>query len=124
MLVVRLPDGPRRGIPAWMFDPAVCNEVRKLPRPLVEAQALLDIAHLLELDVQRKITARDERNSNNQTQVGSQTTSHPNTPSLGRGDPSGEANSRSRKSRVRGSVKAIDRGGRNADHRKTKRRAK
>lgn len=124
MLVVRLPDGSRRGIPAWMFDPAVCNEVRKLPRPLVEAHALLEIADLLELNHQRKITACDEHNSNNQTQVGIQITSRPNTPSFGRGHPSGEANSRSRKSRVRDAVKTTDRGGRNADHRKTKRRAK
>src|ERR1041385_27525 len=35
MLVARLPDGSRRGIPAWMFDPAVCNEVRKLSRPII-----------------------------------------------------------------------------------------
>ena len=123
MLVARLPDGSRRGIPAWMFDPAVCNEVGKLSRPVVETRALLEIAHLLELNGQRKITARDERNSNNKTETGFQNTSHPNTPSLGRGDPAGEANSRSRKSRVRRAVKAIDRGGRNVDHGKPRRRA-
>jgi len=107
-----------------MFDPSVCNEMRKCPRPQIEPHALLEIAHLLELDDQRKITACDERNSNNQTEVGTQITNHPNTPPTGRGDPSGEANSSSRKSRVRGSVKAIGRGGRNAERAKRKRRAK
>jgi hypothetical protein len=123
MLVARLADGSRRGIPAWIFDPSVCNEVRKLSQPVVETRALLEIAHLLELNGQRKITARDERNSNNETETGFQNTGHPNTPSLGRGHPTGEENTRSQKSRVRDAVKATDRGGRNAEHGKPRRRA-
>lgn len=122
MLVARLPDGSRRGIPAWMFDPGVCNEVRKLSRPLIETHALLEIAHLLELNNQRKITARDERNSDNKPEVSSQSTGHPKTSSVGRGDPTREANSRSRKSRMREPDHATDRGGRRVQQ-KSKRRA-
>ena len=112
MIVARLADGSRRGIPAWMFDPAVCNEVRKLSRPLVETHALLEIAHLLELNHQRKVTALDERNSNNEKQAGVQSISHPNPSSLGRGDSPPKANPGSRQSRMREAVQAVDRGGR------------
>lgn len=122
MLVARLPDGSRRGIPAWMFDPAVCDKVLKVSRPLVEAHTLLEIAHLLELNSQRKLTARDERKSNNKTEVGGQSIGHPNTSSSGRGDPTGEANSKSRKGRMRDVVHATDRGGRRV-RQKSNRRA-
>jgi hypothetical protein len=44
--------------------------MRKGPRPQIEPHALIEIAHLLELDDQRKITACDECNSNKQTEVG------------------------------------------------------
>jgi hypothetical protein len=122
MLVVRAPDGSRRGVPAWMFDPAVCHEVRKLSQPLVETGALLEIAHLLELNGQRKLSARDERNPNDETQAGIQITGDPNTPSPGRGDPAGEANPGSRKGAVRDAVCATDPSGHRV-RQKSKRRA-
>jgi hypothetical protein len=48
MLVTRLPDGSRRGIPAWMFDETVCREVRQTDRPRVDATSLLELMDLLE----------------------------------------------------------------------------
>lgn len=112
MIVVRSPDGSRRGIPAWMFDPDVCNGVRKLSRPMIGTNALLEIAHLLELNHREKITARDERDCKNQTATGVQSATDPNTPSPGRGDSPGEANSGSRQKRMREPIHAVDRGGR------------
>lgn len=121
MIVVRSLDGSRRGIPAWMFDPAVCNELRKLSRPLVETKALLEIAHLLELNNRAKITARDERNCKNQTATGVQSATDPNTLSPGRGDSPGEANSRSRQSRMREAIHSVDRGGRRVSEKPNRR---
>jgi hypothetical protein len=104
-----------------MFDPGVCNEVRKLARPLIETNALLEIAHLLELNNPGKITARDERNSKSQTPSGVQGATDPNTPPPGRGDSPTEANSRSRQSRMREAVNAIDRGGRRVSEKPNRR---
>jgi len=36
MVVVRLTDGSRQGIPAWMFDPVVCSTVRSSPKPEIK----------------------------------------------------------------------------------------
>ena len=69
MIVVRLPDGSHRGIPAWMFDPVECATVRSAPRSIVEAKALLSIVDLLEVNGWWSRTSGDECNSQAQAQV-------------------------------------------------------
>ncbi len=60
MIVVRLQDGSRRGIPAWMFDEVECARVRDSPRPVVEAKSLLRIVDLLERNGWGNRTGGDE----------------------------------------------------------------
>ena len=66
MLVTRLPDGTRRGIPAWMFDEGICAAVRNSPYPIMEVAALLEIVKLLELNRLEIRSERDERPSQSQ----------------------------------------------------------
>jgi hypothetical protein len=47
MVYVRLADRSTRGVPAWMFDPAVCSTVRVAESPLIDCGALSDMAALL-----------------------------------------------------------------------------
>ena len=47
MVYVRLADRSTRGVPAWMFDPAVCSTVRVAETPLIGCGALADLAALL-----------------------------------------------------------------------------
>ena len=60
MIVVRLQDGSRRGIPVWMFDEVECARVRAIPRPVVEAKSLLRIVDLLEQNGWGNPTGGDE----------------------------------------------------------------
>jgi hypothetical protein len=63
MLVMQLPDGTRRGIPAWMFDEQVCATMSESPYPIVEVASLLEIVKLLEVSGLGIRSARDERKS-------------------------------------------------------------
>ena len=46
---VQLPDRTTRGIPAWMFDELICAGVRPAEQPIIDSQALLRLADLLDL---------------------------------------------------------------------------
>jgi hypothetical protein len=48
MVYVRLADQSTRGVPAWMFDPAVCAGVQLADKPLIEAVAFIELCDLLE----------------------------------------------------------------------------
>lgn len=48
MVYVRLADHSTRGVPAWMFDPAVCSGVRFGDRPVIACDALLNLSRLLD----------------------------------------------------------------------------
>jgi len=48
MVRVRLPNNTTRGIPAWMFDEAICACVRSAEKPIIACQALLKLAQLLD----------------------------------------------------------------------------
>ena len=48
LVYVRMPNNATRGIPAWMFDQAVCGSVRKASFPIVNCQALLSLERLLD----------------------------------------------------------------------------
>jgi hypothetical protein len=45
---VRLPNDTTRGIPAWMFDEAICAFIRPAEKPLIACQALLELSRLLD----------------------------------------------------------------------------
>ena len=48
LVYVRMPNNATRGIPAWMFDQAVCGSVRKAGFPIINCQALLSLGRLLD----------------------------------------------------------------------------
>jgi len=48
MVYVRLADQTTRGVPAWMFDPAVCEGVRLAEESIIDCEALLRLAQLLD----------------------------------------------------------------------------
>ena len=62
-LMLQLPGGARRGIPAWMFDVEVCAVVRHSPHPIVQVDSLLEILDLLELNRLEICSVRDENQS-------------------------------------------------------------
>ena len=47
-MYIRFADGSGKGVPAWMFDPAVCASIRSAETPTVNCAALLRLAQLLE----------------------------------------------------------------------------
>lgn len=82
MLVTRLPDGTRRGIPAWMFDELTCATVRESPHPIVDAASLLALTKLLELNGWEIRIARDERTSESQEVFDAKVAVDPNSTSI------------------------------------------
>src|SRR5262249_57943199 len=49
LVYVRMPNNTTRGIPAWMFDESICTSVRCADRAIIDCQALLRLAQLLDL---------------------------------------------------------------------------
>jgi hypothetical protein len=112
MLVTRLPDGARRGIPAWMFDEEVCAAVRNSPHPIVQVDSLLEIIDLLARNGLEIRSVRDEHKSQSKescdVDVAAAETSHPpvRKPRDRATDPGGE------KVRMRRLASRADRSGR------------
>jgi hypothetical protein len=48
LVYVRMPNNATRGIPAWMFDEAICGSVRNADSPIINCHALLILARLLD----------------------------------------------------------------------------
>ena len=48
LVYVRMPNNATRGIPAWMFDEAICGSVRNADSPIIDCHALLSLARLLD----------------------------------------------------------------------------
>ncbi len=63
MLVALLPDGFRRGIPAWMFDETVCRTVRLTDRPVADTASLLELMDLLDQNGLKTSSVGDEDKS-------------------------------------------------------------
>jgi hypothetical protein len=61
IVYVQLPNRTTRGVPAWMFDEAICARVRCAERPTVDCRALLSLAHLLDSVRPAPRSAGDER---------------------------------------------------------------
>jgi hypothetical protein len=45
---VRLPNNTTHGVPAWMFDEAICAGIRSAEKPTIACQALLKLVQLLD----------------------------------------------------------------------------
>ena len=60
LVYVRMPNNATRGIPAWMFDETICASIRCADRPIVDCQALLRLAQLLDLGVESLGIGRHE----------------------------------------------------------------
>jgi hypothetical protein len=48
LVYVRLPNNTTRGVPAWMFDQAICASVKTAERPIIDSGALWRLAQLLD----------------------------------------------------------------------------
>ena len=51
---IRMPNNATRGIPAWMFDEAICASIRCADRPAFDCRALLRLAQLLDLQAESR----------------------------------------------------------------------
>jgi hypothetical protein len=49
-----MPNNATRGIPAWMFDEAICASIRCADRPTIDCRALLRLAQLLDLQAESR----------------------------------------------------------------------
>ena len=61
IVYVRLANNTTRGIPAWMFDEAICASVRSADRPIIDCQALLRLTRLLDSACSESRSAGHER---------------------------------------------------------------
>lgn len=57
---VRMPNSTGRGIPARMFDEAVCSRIRSGLRPIIECRSLLKLAELLAQQREGRVGGQDE----------------------------------------------------------------
>src|SRR3981081_3815113 len=48
LVYVRMPNKATRGIPAWMFDEAICSSIRCAALPVISCKALLQLTQLLD----------------------------------------------------------------------------
>ena len=60
LVYVRMPNNATRGIPAWMFDETICSSIRCADRPMIDCQALLKLAQLLDLQVESRGIGKHE----------------------------------------------------------------
>jgi hypothetical protein len=60
LVYVRMPNNTTRGIPAWMFDESICASVRCADRAIIDFQALIRLAQLLDLELQSRGIERHE----------------------------------------------------------------
>lgn len=60
MIYVRLPDNSTRGVPAWMFDPAICAGVRLVDEPVIACGGLEQLSRLLDRRAADTRTGVDE----------------------------------------------------------------
>jgi hypothetical protein len=77
-----MPNNATRGIPAWMFDEAICASIRCADRPMIDCQALLKLAQLLDLQMESRGIGRHE-SSFAQSKIASKTPSSPDDTDAG-----------------------------------------
>jgi len=115
MLVTQLPDGTRRGIPAWMFDEVICATVRDSSHPIMDSASLLDLIKLLELNGREIRIARDEHTSESKEVCAVRVAIEPNSTSI-RKPRQRETDPGREKIRVHRVVSRTDRSGRGSSH--------
>lgn len=115
MLVTQLPDGTRRGIPAWMFDEVICATVRESSEPIVDTNSLLELIKLLELNGMEIRIARDERTSESKEACDLKVAVNPNSTSI-RKHRGREADPGREKVRVHRAISRLDKSGRRSSH--------
>jgi hypothetical protein len=78
LVYVKLPNNTTRGVPAWMFDEAICVSVRSAERPMIDCSALLRLAQLLDsVKVERHSAGHDPDHKTPPSTNTTQTTSVP-----------------------------------------------
>jgi hypothetical protein len=82
LVYVRMPNNATRGIPAWMFDETICASIRCADRPMIDCQALLKLAQLLDLQVESRGSGRHE-SSFAQSKIASKARSSPDDTDAG-----------------------------------------
>jgi hypothetical protein len=120
MLVVQLPDGARRGVPAWMFEEEICAAVRHSPHPMVEVTALIEIVKVLELNGRELRSARDECTSPSQKLGNAEVAAHSSNSSI-RKRRKQQAGPGREAVRVCRADSAVDRSGRRSDSQPSRR---
>ncbi len=108
MLVVRLANGSRRGIPTWMFDEVDCCEIRRSATPVVSPESLLEIAKLLELSGLNIPSEGDESKLQSNGGCDVQLTTDTNKPAVRRSRKR-KTDRRNQKTSVRGTDQRVDR---------------
>ena len=109
MLVARLPDNSRRGIPAWMFDAEVCATIRELPHPVIHSASLLEIVDILEHNGLGARNTGDEFKTQSKECCESSSTANSGKPSFSKAR-SRQPDPRGKKIRVRRADSPTDRG--------------
>ena len=82
LVYVRMPSNATRGIPAWMFDETICASIRCADHPIIDCQALLRLAQLLDLQVESRGIERHE-SSFAQSKIASKVPSSPDDTDAG-----------------------------------------
>ena len=82
LVYVRMPNNATRGIPAWMFDETICASIRCADHPMIDCQALLKLAQLLDLQVESRGIGRHE-SSFAQSKIASKAPSSPDDTDAG-----------------------------------------
>jgi hypothetical protein len=98
LVYVRMPNKATRGIPAWMFDEAICANIRCSDQPIINCQALLQLAHLLDRQSESRGIERHE-SSIPPSKITPIATSSPDGTGTGKGAPH-QANARRRSKQV------------------------
>ena len=82
LVYARMPNNATRGIPAWMFDETICASIRCADHPIIDCQALLRLAQLLDLQVESRGIGRHE-SSFAQSKIASEAPSSPDDTGAG-----------------------------------------
>ena len=85
LIYVKLADSTTRGIPAWMFDEAICAGLHAAERATIDYRSLLRLAQLLDSVQESLRTGQDENHT------GTQIKSTETTASIATGSPVGSS---------------------------------
>src|ERR1700758_627205 len=107
LVYVRMPNNATRGIPAWMFDEAVCGRVRNADSPIINCHALLSLARLLDGQSEGRGIER-HGSSISRSKAISNASSAPDDTVAGQGSSSKRTNARRRSKKVSDVISGIN----------------